>query len=84
MPGLDVQWLAQPPVTTLLAACGEGKDAVIVAVSGYGQEEDRQRAREAGFDHHVTKPLDPAVLFADAARVEAVGADAGHERGRFR
>jgi len=34
----------------------------IVAITGWGQEEDRQRAREAGFDHHFTKPVDYAVL----------------------
>ena len=37
---------------------GSCKNAVIVAVSGYGQEEDRRRAREAGFDHHLVKPVD--------------------------
>jgi CheY-like chemotaxis protein len=31
--------------------------AYLVAVTGYGQEEDRRRAKEAGFDYHVTKPL---------------------------
>lgn len=31
---------------------------VLVAVTGYGQEADRQRSREAGFDHHLAKPLD--------------------------
>ena len=34
------------------------KNALIVAVSGYGQEEDRRRCREAGFDHHLVKPVD--------------------------
>jgi CheY-like chemotaxis protein len=34
------------------------KDTIIVAVSGYGQEDDRRRAREAGFDHHLVKPVD--------------------------
>ncbi len=34
----------------------------LVAVTGWGQEEDRQRSREAGFDHHLTKPADPAAL----------------------
>ena len=34
------------------------KDAVIIAVSGYGQEEARRRSREAGFDHHLVKPVD--------------------------
>jgi PAS domain S-box-containing protein len=34
----------------------------IVAVTGYGQEEDRRRSRDAGFDQHLTKPVDPEVL----------------------
>jgi signal transduction histidine kinase len=34
------------------------KEAVIIAVSGYGQEEDRRRAQAAGFDHHMVKPVD--------------------------
>ena len=33
-------------------------EIVLVAVTGYGQETDRQRSREAGFDHHLTKPAD--------------------------
>jgi two-component system, chemotaxis family, CheB/CheR fusion protein len=37
--------------------------ALLVALTGYGQEEDRRLAREAGFDHHLTKPVDPAVLY---------------------
>jgi PAS domain S-box-containing protein len=37
---------------------------MIVAVSGYGQEEDKRRAHEAGFDFHMTKPVDPARLIA--------------------
>ncbi|MGH9322389.1 MAG: chemotaxis protein CheB [Vicinamibacteria bacterium] len=32
-------------------------NALLVALSGYGQDEDRSRAREAGFDHHLTKPV---------------------------
>ena len=32
---------------------------LLVAVSGYGQEEDHRRSREAGFDHHLVKPADP-------------------------
>jgi CheY-like chemotaxis protein len=34
----------------------------IAAVTGWGQDEDRRKAREAGFDSHFTKPLSPAVL----------------------
>jgi CheY-like chemotaxis protein len=33
-----------------------GEDAVLVAISGWGQARDRERARAAGFDHHFTKP----------------------------
>jgi CheY-like chemotaxis protein len=39
------------------------KDAVIVAVSGYGQEEDRYRTKAAGFDHHLLKPVSYDELF---------------------
>ena len=31
---------------------------MLLAVTGYGQEEDRRRSREAGFDHHLVKPMD--------------------------
>ena len=34
----------------------------LIAATGYGQAEDQRRAREAGFDHHLTKPVDPAEL----------------------
>jgi chemotaxis methyl-accepting protein methylase/signal transduction histidine kinase len=34
----------------------------LIALTGYGQEEDQRRAREAGFDVHLTKPADPEVL----------------------
>ena len=39
-----------------------GKDAVVVAVTGWGGEADKRQAREAGFDHHLTKPVDPEVI----------------------
>jgi PAS domain S-box-containing protein len=38
------------------------RDAVIVAVTGWGQQEDKRRSHEAGFDHHLVKPIDPSVL----------------------
>jgi PAS domain S-box-containing protein len=40
----------------------ELRSACLVAMTGYGQEEDRKQAREAGFDHHLTKPADPEAL----------------------
>jgi PAS domain S-box-containing protein len=40
------------------------RDALIVAVSGYGQDEDRRRSREAGFDQHLVKPVDDDALMS--------------------
>jgi CheY-like chemotaxis protein len=34
------------------------RQALLVAVTGYGQEQDRRAALEAGFDHHMVKPVD--------------------------
>jgi CheY-like chemotaxis protein len=39
-----------------------GADVVLVALTGWGQEDDQRRAREAGFDLHLTKPADPSLL----------------------
>ena len=39
-----------------------GRHAFLVAVTGWGQEGDRRRAKEAGFDCHLVKPVDPAAL----------------------
>jgi DNA-binding response OmpR family regulator len=39
-----------------------GRALVLIAVTGWGQEEDRRRAHEAGFDHHMVKPVDPNTL----------------------
>jgi two-component system CheB/CheR fusion protein len=36
--------------------------ACLIAITGYGSEDDRRRAHEHGFDHLLTKPADPAVL----------------------
>jgi CheY-like chemotaxis protein len=33
-----------------------------IAMTGYGQESDRRRAKEAGFNEHITKPADPQAL----------------------
>jgi signal transduction histidine kinase len=39
-----------------------GRDMTLIAVTGWGQDEDQRRSREAGFNLHITKPLDPAIL----------------------
>jgi CheY-like chemotaxis protein len=35
---------------------------LLIALTGYGSDEDRRLAHESGFDHHVTKPADPTDL----------------------
>jgi signal transduction histidine kinase/ActR/RegA family two-component response regulator len=40
----------------------QGERVMLVALTGWGQEADRRRATEAGFDHHLTKPVDPGSL----------------------
>jgi len=53
LPDMDGAELARQ-----LRARPETADAMLVAVTGYGQEADRARTREAGFDHHLVKPID--------------------------
>ncbi len=42
----------------------ELKDVQLVAVTGYGQDSDRQQSQEAGFDYHLVKPVEPEKLQA--------------------
>ena len=51
-----------------------GRDIVLVAVTGWGQEDDRVRSREAGFDAHIVKPVDPDVLAKIIAPATSHGA----------
>jgi signal transduction histidine kinase len=58
-----------------------GAGIVLVAVTGWGQPEERRRTREAGFDHHLVKPVDLAVVSAiceglPCHRGDAAGASA--------
>jgi PAS domain S-box-containing protein len=43
---------------------------VLIALTGWGQEEDRQRSQAAGFDHHLVKPVEPEALHGLLARLE--------------
>jgi len=45
-----------------LRAEPHGKDAILIALTGWGQQEHRERSRLAGFDAHLTKPLDQGEL----------------------
>jgi CheY-like chemotaxis protein len=51
-------------VARALRADPDTASAYLVAVTGYGRPEDIQRSREAGFDLHLTKPVDPRALEA--------------------
>ena len=57
MPGMDGFEVARR-----LRASREGRHMKIVAQTGWGQQADRRRTREAGFDEHLAKPVDLAVL----------------------
>ena len=49
----------------------QGGEVTLVALTGWGQDADRRRASDAGFDHHLTKPVDPQTLnslLADLAK----------------
>jgi CheY-like chemotaxis protein len=59
MPGLDGYTVARS-----MRSKQDLQGVWLVAVSGYGTDSDRKRALEAGFDHHLTKPLDVTVLEA--------------------
>jgi CheY-like chemotaxis protein len=41
-----------------------GTEIVLIALTGWGQEDDRRKSREAGFDGHLVKPVDYAALVA--------------------
>ena len=56
MPGLD-GYEAARRIRDLL-----GARIVLVALTGWGQDEDKRRSKEAGFDHHLTKPPEPEML----------------------
>jgi PAS domain S-box-containing protein len=49
-----------------------GKAMLLIALSGWGTEDDRRRTEEAGFDHHLVKPVAPDALFALIASRPAV------------
>jgi PAS domain S-box-containing protein len=46
-----------------------GREIVLVALTGWGQTDDRIRSEEAGFDHHLVKPVEPAALDELLARL---------------
>ncbi len=49
-------------VARRVRASKEGRDVLLLAVTGYGQREDRRLSQEAGFDDHLVKPVEPTFL----------------------
>jgi CheY-like chemotaxis protein/two-component sensor histidine kinase len=49
-------------VARRIRAYSWGRSACLIALTGWGQEDDVRRSREAGFDEHFTKPVDPEML----------------------
>jgi PAS domain S-box-containing protein len=74
MPGMDGYEVAR----RLRQQSGMG-NAVLVALTGWGQEEDRRKSKEAGFDHHLVKPMGLKELQSLLAGLkQAKGGDEGH------
>jgi CheY-like chemotaxis protein len=57
LPGLDGYGVART-----LRASPASQATRLIAVTGYGQSEDRRRSKEAGFDAHLVKPVSPSAL----------------------
>ena len=55
-------------VARRLRSGGKNREILLVALTGYGQEGDRALSRDAGFDHHLVKPVEPATLMGLLAR----------------
>jgi len=68
LPGMDgyevARQLRANPVT---------KEAILTAMTGWGQDEDRQKSKEAGIDHHLVKPVEPAFVEKLLAEFKASG-----------
>jgi CheY-like chemotaxis protein len=47
-----------------------GKEATIVALTGWGQDEDRRKSHDAGFDGHLVKPVEFRMLLSMLAELE--------------
>jgi PAS domain S-box-containing protein len=65
MPGMDGYEVARR-----MRQRSIGQEATLIALTGWGQEEDRRKSKEAGFDHHLVKPVDLGALQALLASLQ--------------
>ena len=72
---LDIGLPSMDGYEVALALCRDASSPppYLVALSGYGQEQDRERSREAGIDRHFTKPMDPQELRQLLAEIDRPG-----------
>jgi PAS domain S-box-containing protein len=62
MPGLNGYEVAQRLRAAQVTVRGGARPTLLVALTGWGGESDKQRATKAGFDRHLTKPVDPDAI----------------------
>jgi PAS domain S-box-containing protein len=72
LPEMDGNELAQR-----LRAQPETANSMLIAVTGYGQERDRRQSLQAGFDHHLVKPVDTKKLVSILAEISGAGLSPG-------
>ena len=49
-------------VARRIRATPQGEAVLLIAITGWAQDSDRAQSRDAGFDHHLTKPVEPEAL----------------------
>jgi CheY-like chemotaxis protein len=78
LPGLDGYAVARQ-----LRIRGDTSHVLLIALTGYGQKEDRQRAADAGFDYHFVKPADPREIQSAIERGRNTGGEPSLEARRI-
>jgi len=78
LPGLDGYAVARQ-----LRSRGDTSHVLLIALTGYGQKEDRSRAAEAGFDYHFVKPADPRDIQVAIERGRNTAGDSAVEAHRL-
>jgi CheY-like chemotaxis protein len=78
MPGMDGHEVARR-----LRGRPELEGVLLIALTGWGQEDDRRRSKEAGFDYHLAKPVESEVLLGLLAAPRAVAPHLSHHQSKI-